>query len=104
MAGCQQLVRGEPFRAKFRESFTAPRPLVPGEPAKLEFTMPDVFHRFAKGHRVMVQVQSTWFPLVARNPQKFCDVGKATDADYVAATQRVFHAPERASCLRVRVR
>ena len=62
--GYQQLVRGEPFRAKFRHSFEEPVPLTPGQPTRIEFTMPDVCHTFRRGHRIAVHVQSTWFPLV----------------------------------------
>ena len=71
MGGYQQLVRGDVFRAKFRNSFEKPEPLEPGKVTKLEFTMPDIFHTFRREHRLMIQVQSTWFPLVDRNPQTF---------------------------------
>ena len=92
MGGYQQLVRGEPFRGKFRESFERPVPFVPGKPARIEFEMPDVYHSFRRGHRVMVQVQSSWFPLVDRNPQKFMEIPKATAADFQKATQRVYRS------------
>jgi hypothetical protein len=92
MGGYQQLVRGEPFRAKFREGFERPVPLAPGRPARIEFTMPDVYHAFRRGHRVMVQVQSSWFPLVDRNPQKFMEIPKATASDFRKATQRVYRS------------
>ncbi|HJQ33598.1 MAG TPA: CocE/NonD family hydrolase [Pyrinomonadaceae bacterium] len=90
MGGYQQLVRGEPFRGKFRESFERPVPFVPGRPARIEFEMPDVYHAFRRGHRVMVQVQSSWFPLVDRNPQKFMEIPRATPADFHKATERVY--------------
>src|SRR5207249_6339740 len=77
MGGYQQLVRGEPFRGKFRNSFEKPEAFTPGKPAAINFAMPDVYHTFRKGHRVMVHVQSSWFPLVDRNPQKFTDIPKA---------------------------
>jgi putative CocE/NonD family hydrolase len=89
LAGYQQLVRGEPFRGKFRRSFENPEPFVPGTVEAVSFTMPDVNHVFRRGHRVMVQVQSTWFPLVDRNPQTFVDIPSAKPGDYRAATQRV---------------
>ncbi len=89
LAGYQQLVRGEPFRGKFRRSFETPEPFVPGTVEAVSFTMPDVNHVFRRGHRVMVQVQSTWFPLVDRNPQTFVDIPTAKPEDYQAATQRV---------------
>ena len=89
LAGYQQLVRGEPFRGKFRRSFEKPEPFVPGTVEAVSFTMPDVNHVFRRGHRVMVQVQSTWFPLVDRNPQTFVDIPTARPEDFRAATQRV---------------
>jgi putative CocE/NonD family hydrolase len=89
MGGYQQLVRGEPFRAKFRKSLEKPEPLVPGKVETIEFEMPDIAHTFRPGHKIMVQIQSSWFPLVDRNPQKFMDIGKAVDADFVKATNRI---------------
>ena len=74
MGGYQQLVRGEAMRGRFRNSFEKPEPFKPGKPTKVEFALPDVHHTFQTGHRIMVQVQSTWFPLVDRNPQKFVDI------------------------------
>ncbi len=102
MGGYQQLVRGDVIRGKFRNSFEKPVPFQPGEPSRVRFTMPDVYHCFRSGHRIMIQVQSSWFPLVDRNPQKFCDIFKATEADYQIATQRVFHSPTLSSRLNVR--
>jgi hypothetical protein len=90
MGGYQQLVRGEPFRGKFRRSFEAPVPFEPGKPDRITFRMPDVAHTFRAGHRIMVQVQSSWFPLTDRNPQKFMDIPKALAADFVKAMQRVY--------------
>lgn len=89
MGGYQQLVRGEPFRAKFRRSLEKPEPLTPGKVETIEFEMPDIAHTFRPGHKIMVQVQSSWFPLVDRNPQKFMDIARATDADFARATHRV---------------
>lgn len=86
------LVRGEPMRAKFRNSFSAPEPMTPGKVTKIEFTLPDVNHAFLRGHRIMVQVQSTWFPLIDRNPQKFVDINRATESDFQKATQRVYRS------------
>jgi hypothetical protein len=91
MGGYQQLVRGEPFRAKFRRGFEKPLPLVPGEPTEITFDLPDVYHVFRPGHRLIVQVQSSWFPLVDRNPQRFMEIPKAKAADFQKATQRVYH-------------
>jgi putative CocE/NonD family hydrolase len=92
MGGYQQLVRGEPFRGKYRESFERPVAFTPAKPAAINFQMPDVYHAFRRGHRIMVQVQSSWFPLVDRNPQKFMEIPKATAADFQKATQRVYRA------------
>jgi putative CocE/NonD family hydrolase len=89
LAGYHQLVRGEPFRGKFRKSFEHPEPFVPGEVEAVAFTMPDVNHVFRRGHRVMVQVQSSWFPLVDRNPQSFVDIPTAKPEDFKPATQRL---------------
>jgi putative CocE/NonD family hydrolase len=99
MAGYQQLVRGDVMRGKFRESFEAPRPFEPGEPTSVKFSLQDVFHTFLPGHRIMVQVQSSWFPLVDRNPQTFVNIYHAKESDFREATQRVYHAPGRASRL-----
>jgi uncharacterized protein len=92
MSGCQQLVRGEPFRGKYRNSFTRPIPFTPGQIAKVEFAMPDVCHTFLKGHRIMTQIQSSWFPLVDRNPQQFVNIYGARESDYKKATQRIYHS------------
>jgi uncharacterized protein len=92
MGGYQQLVRGEPFRAKFRHGFDKPEPLKPNEPAPIDFELPDAYHAFRKGHRIMVQVQSSWFPLVDRNPQKFMDIPQAAAADFKKATQRIYRS------------
>jgi uncharacterized protein len=90
MGGYQQLVRGEPFRGKFRKSFEKPVPFEPGKPDRITFDLPDVAHTFRAGHRIMVQIQSSWFPLTDRNPQKFMEIPKALSADFVKATQRVY--------------
>jgi len=103
MGGYEQLVRGEPFRGKFRRSFEKPVPFVPGQVEKVEFRMPDAFHTFRRGHRVMVQVQSTWFPLVNLNPQAFVNVNEATEADFRKATQRVWRTAGQPSFVRVGV-
>ena len=92
MGGFQQLVRGELFRGKFRNSFTYPEPFIPGKITQIEYQMPDIFHIFRKGHRIMVQVQSSWFPLVDRNPQQFIDIYNAKEEDFKKATQRIYHS------------
>jgi uncharacterized protein len=97
MGGYQMLVRGEPMRARFRDSYSNPKPMEPNKVTKIEFTLPDVNHAFLRGHRIMIQVQSSWFPLVDRNPQKFVDINRATEADFQKATQRVYRSSANAS-------
>jgi predicted acyl esterase len=97
LGGYEQLVRGEPFRGKFRRSFERPEPFQPGEKQQIRFTMPDVYHCFQKGHRIMVQVQSSWFPLTDRNPQTFTDIPTAPPDVYVKATERVYRSRDAAS-------
>ncbi|HKQ53822.1 MAG TPA: CocE/NonD family hydrolase [Pyrinomonadaceae bacterium] len=101
--GYQMLVRGEPMRARFRNSYERPEAMVPNQPTKLEYVMPDANHTFRKGHRIMVQIQSSWFPLVDRNPQKFVDINRARESDFQKATQRVYHAPRMRSAIRLTV-
>ena len=103
MGGYQQLVRGDVIRGKFRKSMEKPEPFEPNTPSRVRFTMPDTYHCFRSGHRIMVQVQSSWFPLVDRNPQKFCDIFRAVESDYQAATQRVYRSPTKLSRLKVMV-
>ncbi len=97
MGGYQQLVRGEPFRGKFRRSFENPEPFTPGKVEKIEFELPDIYHAFRRGHRLMVHVQSSWFPLVDRNPQKFLKISEARAEDFQKATQRVYRSGQHAS-------
>jgi len=90
MSGYQQLVRGEPMRGKFRKSFEKPEPFTPGKIEEVDFTMPDIDHTFRRGHRIMVQVQSSWFPLTDRNPQMFVNIPDAKPADFRKATERIY--------------
>jgi putative CocE/NonD family hydrolase len=90
MGGYQMMVRGEVFRGKYRNGFERPEPFSPGEVARIRFSLPDTSHTFRPGHRIMVQIQSTWFPLVDRNPQKFVDIYSAKASDFQKATQRVY--------------
>ncbi|MFN0053157.1 MAG: CocE/NonD family hydrolase [Planctomycetales bacterium] len=103
MGGYQQLVRGDVMRGKFRSSFERPEPFVPGNPTRLRFKLPDICHSFRSGHRLMVQVQSTWFPLVDRNPQTFVDIYKAQEGDFRKATHRLHRTPELRSSISVLV-
>ena len=83
--------------------FEKPEPFVPGQVTKVEYAMPDVYHTFRTGHRIMVQVQSSWFPLVDRNPQTFVNINTAKAADFQKATQRVYHSKDAPSSITVRV-
>jgi putative CocE/NonD family hydrolase len=104
MRGYQQLVRGEIMRARFRKSFSAPEPLRPDEVSPVHFRLEDVLHTFRKGHRIMVQVQSSWFPVFDRNPQTFVpNIYEATASDFVKATQRVWMGSGAASGIRLQV-
>jgi putative CocE/NonD family hydrolase len=103
MAGYQQLVRGNPLRGKFRNGFEHPEAFVPGKVEAISYHLGDVDHTFRRGHRIMVQVQSSWFPLVDLNPQTFVTIPKAKPEDFKAATQRVYHAAETPSGLQVLV-
>jgi putative CocE/NonD family hydrolase len=99
-AGYQMLLRGDPMPARFRDGFTKGEPLTPNAPVKLNFVMPGIAHTFKKGHRIMVQIQSTWFPLVARNPQKFmANYKQATAADFQKATERVYYGGGKMSAI-----
>lgn len=102
--GYQMLVRSEVFRGRFRKTFEKPEPFVPNEPSQVKFELLDVMHRLGKGHRLMVQVQSTWFPLVDRNPQKFVpNIYFAKPADFQKATHRIYRSAEHPTSLRLGV-
>ncbi len=104
MGGYQQLVRGEPFRGRFWKSFEQPQPLPANQFVEIDYDMPDVFHTFRPGHRIMVQVQSSWFPLVDRNPQKFVpSIPFAKPEDFVPATERISRSANAPSRLEVLV-
>jgi putative CocE/NonD family hydrolase len=103
MGGFQQLLRGECMRGRFRNSYEKPEPFEPGKMEKVAYPMPDVLHTFKKGHRIMVQVQSSWFPLIDRNPQKYVDIYHATEADFQAATQRVYRYAGGASSVGIQI-
>lgn len=91
MGGYQMLVRGEIMRGKFRNSFETPAPFKPGKIETVKFDLPDVAHTFKKGHRLMIQIQSSWFPLADRNPQKFVNIYEAKPEDFQKATIRIYH-------------
>ena len=103
VGGYQQLVRGEPFRARYRRSFETPSPMVANKPDSIKFEMPSIHHTFRRGHRIMVQVQSTWFPHIDLNPQRFVpNIFEAKPSDFQKATMRVYHMPGRATRLELR--
>ncbi|HEY8733054.1 MAG TPA: CocE/NonD family hydrolase, partial [Puia sp.] len=91
MGGYQMLVRGEIFRGKYRRSYEIPQAFQPGKPENIRFNLMDVAHTFKKGHRLMIQIQSSWFPLSDRNPQKFTDIYTCEDSDYQKSTIRIYH-------------
>lgn len=91
MRGYQMLVRGEIMRGKFRNSFENPAPFTPNKIEKVKFDLPDIAHTFKKGHRLMIQIQSSWFPLADRNPQKFVNIYEADLSDFQKATIRIHH-------------
>ena len=91
MGGYQMLVRADIMRGRYRNSFSKPEAFVPGKPTEVKYTMPDVAHTFKKGHRIMIQIQSSWFPLADRNPQQFVDIYHAKDSDFVKETINIYH-------------
>ncbi|MBL0210037.1 MAG: CocE/NonD family hydrolase [Holophagaceae bacterium] len=99
LGGTEQMVRGEVMRGKFRDSLSKPEPFEPDVPTAVDYQLNDIFHTFRKGHRLMVQVHSTWFPLMDRNPQVFLDINKAKDSDFKKATIRLHHNRAQASSL-----
>jgi len=104
MGGYEMMVRSEVIRGRFRDGYSDPKPFTPNEPTLVKLPLQDVLHTFQKGHRIMFQVQSSWFPLVDRNPQKWVDnIYKATDADFVAAEHRLFREAGHASFVEVGV-
>lgn len=94
MAGYQRMVRAEVLRGKFRNSFEKPEAFEPGKITNIKLELNDVLHTFKKGHKIMVQVQSSWFPLIDRNPQKFMRIPDANESDFQKATIRVYHDAE----------
>jgi len=103
MGGYQKLVRGEVMRGRYRNSFEHPEPFKPGESTLVKFELQDVAHTFKKGHKIMVQVQSSWFPLVDRNPQTYVDIYHCDEEDFKKATHTVYHNAKFPSHLEVKV-
>ncbi|MBL7895670.1 MAG: CocE/NonD family hydrolase [Bacteroidia bacterium] len=99
MAGYQMLVRGEIMRGKFRNSFEKPEAFKPGEITKVKFDLPDVAHTFKKGHKLMIQIQSSWFPLADRNPQQFVDIYHCEEKDFVKSDIKIYHQKQNPSTI-----
>ena len=104
MGGYQMLIRSEVIRGRFRNSYEQPEPFVSNRVTEVSLPLQDLFHNFKRGHRIMFQIQSTWFPLVDRNPQKYVpNIFKAVEADFVSATHRIYHSPRHPTQLQVGV-
>ena len=101
--GYQMLLAGDVIRGKFRNSLSEPEPMVPGQVAEIRFSLLDKYHTFLKGHRIMVQVQSSWFPLIDRNPQTFAAIPEAVDSDFQKATHKVYRSVGYPSHVTVRI-
>jgi hypothetical protein len=102
--GFQQMVRSEVIRGRFRNSYEKPEPFVPNQVTEVNLPLQDVCHTFKPGHRIMIHVQSSWFPLIDRNPQKYVDnIFKAIAEDFIKATHKVHHSPESESWIELKV-
>ncbi len=104
MGDYEMLVRSEVIRGRYRNSFSKPEPFVPNEVTAVDLKLQDVLHTFKKGHRIMIQIQSTWFPYIDRNPQKYVDnIFYANEEDFIKATHKVFHDKENSTYLEVEI-
>jgi putative CocE/NonD family hydrolase len=101
LGGYQQMVRGDTIRGKFRNSLDKPEPFTPNKPERVNFTTSDVYHTFQRGHRIMIQVQSTWFPVSDINPQRFMNIRQARPADFQKATERIYRTTEMPSHVKI---
>jgi putative CocE/NonD family hydrolase len=102
MGEYQQMIRSEVIRGRFRNGYDKPEPFTPGKKEEINLELQDVLHCFKKGHRIMIQIQSTWFPLVDVNPQKYVEnIFRAEEGDFIKATHRVYHQPEDESYIEV---
>jgi len=99
MGGYEMLVRGEIMRGRFRNSFSAPEAFKPNKVERVKFDLPDIAHTFQKGHLIMIQIQSSWFPLADRNPQKFVNIYECDDSDFQKATIHIYHDATNSSCV-----
>jgi len=103
IGGYEMLVRGEVLRGKFRNSFEQPEPFEPSKVTEVSFEIPDLAHTFKEGHKIMVQVQNSWFPLVDRNPQQFLNIYQCNEEDFIKATHRIYHDAQRPSHISVKI-
>lgn len=103
MGDFQMLVGADVFRGKYRNSYEKPEPFVPNKVTEIKYDLRDKYHCFLKGHRIMVQVQSSWFPVIDRNPQKFVDIYHAKKSDFQKATHRVHRGGKFSSHLKLKV-
>ena len=85
------LVRGEVMRGRYRNSFEHPEAFTPGKITTVRFSMPDIAHTFQAGHRLVLQIQSTWFPLIDRNPQQFVDIYTCEETDFMKSVIKLYH-------------
>jgi predicted acyl esterase len=92
--GYQMMLRGEIMRGKFRNSYEKPEAFEPGKPTQVRFTLNDLHHTFRKGHKIMVHIQCSWFPMYDRNPQTFTDIYSARESDFVKAVQKIFYSKD----------
>ena len=97
MGGYQMLVRGEIFRGRFRHSYENPAAFIPGKAEAIKFELPSIAHRFKKGHRIMIQIQSSWFPVADRNPQQFVDIYHCDEKDFIKSNVKIYHSSQMAS-------
>jgi uncharacterized protein len=103
LGGYQQLVRGDIIRGKFRNSLEKPEAFQSNQPTRVSFSTSDIYHTFQRGHRIMVQVQSSWFPLADINPQRFEDINRAKAGDFQKAVERIYHNAEMPSQVKIGV-
>jgi len=104
MAGYELMIADDVFRGRFRKSFSNPEPITPGKVEEYTIDLHGADHVFKKGHKIMVQVQSTWFPVIDRNPQKYVpNIFEAKASDYQSATQKIYHSTGFASCIELPV-
>ena len=100
MSGYELMIAADVFRGRFRKSFAKPEPMTPGKVELYTIDLHGIDHVFKKGHKIMVQVQSSWFPIIDRNPQKYVpNIFEAKESDYVKATEMIYHSVDAASCI-----